>query len=72
MSENTKQSNITNVEMSESDLESQSLNESDMRTAEPSAVTETAVGGNVIIHSTPIAAQIQLSETCLLYTSRCV
>ena len=62
MSENTK-SNITNVEMSESDLESQSLYESDMRTAEPSAVTETAVGGDVIVHSTPIAAHIQLSET---------
>ena len=64
MSENTK-NNITNIEMSEGDLESQSLNESDMRTAEPSAVTETAVGGNVIIHSTPIAAQMQLSETAV-------
>ena len=39
MSENTK-SNITNVEMSESDLESQSLNESGMLAVEPSAVTE--------------------------------
>ena len=38
MSENTK-SNITNVEMSESDLESQSLNESGMLTVGPSAVT---------------------------------
>ena len=65
MSEHTEQSNVTNVDMSESDLEPQSLNVSEMRTADPSAVTETAVGGNVIIHSTPIAAQMQLSETAV-------
>ena len=67
MSEHAKQSSLTDVEMSESGLEPQSLDESEMRTAGPSsddsAVTETAVGSNVIIHSTPI---------CLLYTSRCV
>ena len=63
MSENTEKSSVINSIMSESDLESQSLNESGMLTVEPSAVTETAVGGNIIVHSTPIVAQAQLSET---------
>ena len=59
MSEHTKQSNLTDVDMSESGLEPQSLDESETRTAG----TETAVGSNIIIHSTPIVTQLQLSES---------
>ena len=44
-------------------FESQSLNESGMLTVGPSAVTETAVGSNVIVHSTPIVSQTRVSET---------
>ena len=55
--------------MSESGLEPQSLGESETQTADPSsdesAIMETAVGSNVIIHSTPIATQLQLNESAV-------
>ena len=63
MSENTEKNILIDSVMSESDLESQSLNESGMLTGGLGAVTETAVGGNIIVHSTPIASQTQVSET---------
>ena len=65
MSEHTETSNVTDVDMSESGLEPQPLNESEMRAAGPSAVIETAISSNVIIRSTPIAAQMQLSESAV-------
>ena len=61
MSEKTEKSSVINSIMSESGLESQSLDESGMLRGEPGAVTETAVG-NIIVHSTPIAYQTQVNE----------
>ena len=63
MSVNTEKNIVIDTIMSESDLESQSSNESGMLTVgEPGAITETAVG-NIIVHSTPIAYQTQANET---------
>ena len=62
MSENTEKSSVINSIMNVSDLESQS-DESGMLKGEKGAVTETAGGSNIIVHSTPIASQPQVNET---------